>query len=298
MTPKTYQAHAPAKINLALHVTGQRPDGYHDLDSLVVFARKGDFVRIAEADANNFTVTGPFAELLSDKGNNLVLAAHDEFRKTFGETALPCLSIELEKNLPVAAGIGGGSADAAAALQLFAAKAGVSGDPRIPDLAARLGADVPMCLSASPKRVVEIGDTLAGVPHLPPCHALLVNPLKPVPTPDVFARLTKRQNPPLPEPVGNWEHLDDLVAWLEQTRNDLEGPATALVPEIAEITVQMRALHSCRFARMSGSGATVFGLFEFAEDAENAAIQLRNSRPNDWISVMEIHDSGKFDADQ
>lgn len=297
MTPKSYQAHAPAKINLALHVTGRRPDGYHDLDSLVVFARKGDVVRMTEAETGSFRVTGPFADQLEEGADNLVVRAHAAFLKAFGEDALPLLAIELEKNLPVAAGIGGGSADAAAALKLFASMAKAHGDPRLLDVAAGLGADVPMCISPAPKRVQGIGDTVTGISRLPPCHALLVNPLRPVSTPDVFARLTQRRNPPLPD-LDTWKSLDDLVFWLGQTRNDLEAAARELVPEIAAIEEQMRATIGCRFARMSGSGATVFGLFETASAAEHARLQLQTLRPNDWMSVVEIYDGSKFETGQ
>lgn len=298
MTPRKYEAHAPAKINLALHVIGQRSDGYHDLDSLVVFARRGDVVRMVEANVDSFSVTGTFANHLSGSGSNLVCEAHTRFLDAYGKSSLPHLAIELEKNLPITAGIGGGSADAAAALRLFAEIAGAPLDSRLLEVATRLGADVPMCLETQPKRVQRIGDRLTDISGVPACHALLLNPLKPASTPEVFRRLQVREHAPLPEPLGNWGSLDGLVAWLSRTRNDLETTAIELVPEIKLIVAQMKAMAACRFARMSGSGATVFGLFETEQAAEDAARQLRSLRPNDWISVVEICPSGKSDTGQ
>lgn len=297
MIAKSFQGHAPAKLNLALHVTGQRTDGYHELDSLVVFARPGDGVRIQEAQTDSFAVSGIFAASLNADDDNLVLRAKAQFEAAFPELDLPALNIELQKNLPIASGIGGGSADAAATLKLLATIMQVDKDPRVKEAAKQLGADVPMCLSVTPKRVVGVGDQFESVSGVPPCHAILVNPLTPVSTPEVFARLENRQNPSLPERVGDWPTLEALAAYLRSTRNDLQEAALSIVPDVAEIEQAVAALDGCQFARMSGSGATVFGLFETARQAQHAESQLRAQRPNDWIASVEIHDSGGFDAD-
>lgn len=295
MTPKTYQAHAAAKINLALHVTGQRPDGYHDLDSLVVFARPGDVIRAAAGATEAFSITGEFAADLSASDDNLVLKAKALFEQAFAECDLPELEIELVKHLPIASGIGGGSADAAAMLGLLATIAGVSGDGRIIDVARQLGADVPMCVSDRPKRVRGLGDEFDVVSGLPPCNAVLINPLIPVLTPEVFQKLAQRTNSPLPVLPDGWGNVAELATYLQSTRNDLRDTAAALVPEIADLENLVAATDGCHFARMSGSGATVFGLFATAEDTETAALTLRDARPNDWIKSVQIVDSTKFE---
>lgn len=298
MSSTSYQAHAPVKINLALHVIGQRPDGFHELDSLVVFARPGDTVRMEAAGTDSFAVSGEFGSEIGVGADNLVMKAKHRFQTTFVEFNLPNLAIELEKNLPIASGIGGGSADAAATLLLLSSITRGHDDKRVQDIARHLGADVPMCLSTTPKRVRGAGEQIEAIPHFPSCHAVLVNPLKPVSTPQVFAGLAKRDNPPLPDCSDGWNNLDDLATYLDSTRNDLAGAALALVPEIAEIERILRATKKCHFARMSGSGATVFGLFATKTDADQAEEQIRKQRPDDWISTVEIYDSAKFAAGQ
>jgi len=243
---------APAKINLALHVTGRRADGYHLIDSLVAFASIGDRVTVARTDQLSLEIAGPEAGGLKANADNLVLQAARLFDP--GCTA----TITLVKNLPVASGIGGGSADAAATLKALA----TAYDRRVPEPAAtmRLGADVPACMTGRPLRLSGIGDMIADVPPLPALDIVLVNPRIGLATPDVFAALTSRSNAPMHRQLPRWADPAAFCEWLCDMRNDLLEPATRLVPEIASILAAIRDT-GCLFAGMSGSGATCFGLF-------------------------------------
>lgn len=295
MSETSYTGHAAAKVNLALHVTTQREDGYHTLDTLVVFARHGDILSMRRADTDRLVVEGEFVDALPADSDNLVLRAIEKFGAAFPELTVPNLDIVLDKNLPVAAGIGGGSADAAEALNLLSHITGCDPrDPRLDEVAISLGSDVPMCRSVGPKRVWGVGDTYSVIEKFPACHLVLVNPRKPVSTPAVFGGLKDKFNLPLPEFGAGWETLDDLVGFLEETRNDLQVSAALLVPEISEIEQLLRTTFGCRFARMSGSGATVFGLFATGQEAEAAATSMREQRPGDWVSAMEVYDSAKL----
>jgi len=275
-TAETATAFAPAKINLSLHVTGQRADGYHLLDSLVVFAEIGDRVRVTPAETTHLTVTGPRAAGVPTGGDNLVLRA----------AALmdaPPLAIALDKHLPAAAGIGGGSSDAAATLRAIAE---VTGRP-LPDpaAAATLGADLPVCLAARPARMRGVGGRIDPVPPLPPVFLVLVNPAVSVPTPAVFAALATKTNPPMPETMPAWPHAAALAAWLADQRNDLEPPARALAPEIVAALAALSACAGCLLARISGSGATCFGLFETDIAAAAAARQIAAQHPTWWCQA-------------
>lgn len=263
---------APAKINLALHVTGQRADGYHLLDTLVGFASVGDWLELSEG-ATGFSVSGPEAAQVPADGRNSVLAAAG----AFGFTG----ALHLEKHLPVASGIGGGSADAAAAVRGIVALTGQ--EPA--GLAARLlalGADVPMCHASTPARVRGIGEEIAPLP-LPALPVVLVNPRVEVSTPAVFKALTEKGNPPLGAPPAP----ADLLPWLAARRNDLEPPAIALVPAIGEV---LGALRNCGagLARMSGSGATCFGIFTDDSKAGTAARALRARHPGWWVAAARL----------
>lgn len=280
---------APAKINLALHVTRRREDGYHDLQSLVVFADVTDELEAAPANTDTLAITGPFAAGLSTGESNLVSRAVAAFRARWPDAVPAGLAMRLRKNLPVASGIGGGSADAAAALRLLAQQ---STTPiRLADLAelaARLGADVPACLVSMPLVARGVGEILSPLPAFPECHLVLVNPLVPVATPDVFRRLLKKDNPampPLPEPMTRPAQLG---IWLGETRNDLEAPAVELVPEIGRIIARLGKAPGCILARMSGSGATVFGLFGSSAQAHQAAHELRAVTPDHWIAAAPV----------
>lgn len=279
---------APAKVNLALHVVGQRADGYHLLDSLVVFAPEAvDLIDVAATptDGDSIAVTGPFSASLTNDGDNILIKALALSRSILSGrgVGLPPIAVTLDKRLPVASGIGGGSADAAALLRWIAGAAPAA----LVDLMAaaiELGADVPMCCDGRPARVRGIGETVVPLPAMPALPLLLVNPRVPVATPTVFKALTRRDNGRLPDlPATGFADIEALVAWLAQTRNDLEAPAIGLVPEIDAIGEALRS-RGALFARMSGSGATVFGLFASAAEAMSARRQLAKDRPDWWIS--------------
>ncbi len=272
--------HAPAKINLALHVTGQRADGFHLLESLVVFTEFGDRITVAAADEDSFVVMGHFAAQVPLDGGNLVIRARDALREANPEATAAPVAITLEKNLPIASGIGGGSSDAAAALRALARHWSIDGDLSM--LALTLGADVPMCLLARPllaRGIGEIVDRLENYPSLP---LVLVNPGVGIATPDVFRSLASRENPSFSPPPADPEPAH-VIEWLRATRNDLETPAKALAPAIAEALDALRGTGAA-FARMSGSGATCFGVFETADAAANAAKAIELARPG-WFAI-------------
>lgn len=272
---------APAKINLALHVTGQRADGYHLIESLVVFAGPGDRVAVEAADQDDFSVTGPFASSLPAAEGNLVLRVRDLLRLYFGAAAQHPVALKLEKNLPVASGIGGGSSDAAAAFRLLVRHWKLDASQEdLARIALELGADVPMCLASRPLVARGIGEKLepaAGFPSLP---LLLINPGVPLETRAVFARLVKRANQGLGA-LPRCESLAGIVRWLHSTRNDLQAPALSLLPEIADALGLLDA-QGALLSRMSGSGATCFGIFGSAEAAEEAAGKITRQRPG-WF---------------
>ena len=278
---------ACAKINLALHVTGRRADGYHLLDTLVAFADVGDTLSMTPAPALSLRVTGPFAASLggSDPADNLVLRAARLLIDMTGAERGAVLT--LDKNLPVASGIGGGSADAAAALRLIGPHWGI--DPRSPRLMERavaLGADVPMCLLSQPARARGIGEILEPLAGpMPRAGVLMVNPGVAVATPDVFRALDVRENPPLPELPARFRTLDDLVGWMAATRNDLAAPAQKVAPVIGRVLERLEALPGARIARLSGSGATCFALFGTEFDAEAAARTLSMAEPGWWVAA-------------
>ena len=281
---------APAKINLALHVRRRRPDGYHDLETLFAFATDGDLITVEAAKTNSFTITGPFAaallpppnttpakagaQLRTDSENaprspsnapwngNLVTAAADAFTTAFAlETHH---AITLEKHLPIASGIGGGSADAAATLRALARLHGISPvDPRLHEIAAKLGADVPACLANRTTLGTGKGDTLTNLEGLSGTPLLLVNPGVAVSTAAVFKAWDGEDRGPIPE--------GDLLTRALEGRNDLEPPALTLAPVIAEVRTLLDAAKDVLLSRMSGSGATCFALFETPEARDAAA---------------------------
>ncbi|CAD7053105.1 4-(cytidine 5'-diphospho)-2-C-methyl-D-erythritol kinase [Pseudorhizobium endolithicum] len=276
---------ARAKINLALHVVGQRPDGYHLLESLVTFADIGDRLTFMPSDRDRLTISGPFSGSIAPDASNLVARARDGLRHLLtkrGLTASPA-AIHLEKNLPVASGIGGGSADAAATLRgllrLWQAEAFAADD--MDALALSLGADVPMCLRERPALARGIGEDLSPLADLPALPLVLGNPLRGVSTPEVFSRLRSKRNPGM-EAFGT----SDWITLLSRLRNDLEDPARELVPEIGEISALIAA-QGARLTRMSGSGATCFGIFASRAEAEQAAAALRTLRPDWYFQAAE-----------
>ncbi len=269
---------APAKVNLTLHVTGQRDDGYHLLDSLVVFPNIGDSITTSPADSLSLTIGGPQAAHLVVGRDNLVLRA----ARLMGAT----VALTLEKRLPVASGIGGGSADAAATLRLLSR---VLQRP-LPDAAAilGLGADVPACLAGRALRMSGVGEVIMDVPPLPVLNILLVNPGVSVATPRVFSALKGCYNPPMVADLPAWPDARAFCDWLKLQRNDLESPAISLAPEITQALTLMRQT-DCLFAGMSGSGATCFGLFPpDGHSAEAARAHLFTERPDWWAAVGQI----------
>ena len=278
---QTISENAPAKVNLALHVTGRRHDGYHLLDTLVVFTEAGDRVSIRRSEQDAFAISGPFSPNLPTDGSNLVLRARDMLRTLAGECAVP-VAIALEKNLPVASGIGGGSSDAAAALRALARLWNVElAADELAQAALALGADLPMCLAARPLFARGIGEALTPVEGLPRLHVVLANPGVVVATPAVFAALERRDNPPLPALPARPDFAA-FAGWLEAARNDLEAPAIAIAPQIASCLAALRDAGAA-LARMSGSGATCFGLFPSRQDAAQAASAIAAAHPSWYI---------------
>lgn len=269
-------AFAPAKVNLTLHVTGRRADGYHLLDSLVVFAEAGDRLTAAPADELALAVTGPLAAGVPTGADNLVLRAARLLSPDRGA------AITLEKHLPAAAGIGGGSSDAAAALRALSALWVVP----MPGVAAlmTLGADVPVCAHAAPVRMAGLGEVLTPAPALPPFWMVLANPRVAVSTRAVFKALATPDNPPMPADLPVLPDAAALADWLITQRNDLEAPARGICPAIGPVLRAISALPGCLLSRMSGSGATCFGIFGSAEEAEGAAAALRMYQPEWWVA--------------
>ena len=278
---------APAKINLALHVTGQRDDGYHLLDTLVVFTEVGDRLSFAPAQIDQLIVKGRHADALAgeDPSSNLVWKAMAALRAHGLKANAPCppVCIELEKNLPVASGIGGGSSDAAAALRgLIRLWKLVIAPNELSDLALSLGADVPMCLIGKPLFVKGIGEDVAPAINFPALHLVLLNPGVAIATPDIFKALAKKSNKPLTR-GANLSAIHALREWLSAQRNDLQEPALALQPVIREA---LAALHEsgALVARMSGSGATCFGIFSSEASAAQASKAIF-SKHRGWFVV-------------
>ncbi|MBO6639483.1 MAG: 4-(cytidine 5'-diphospho)-2-C-methyl-D-erythritol kinase [Roseitalea sp.] len=284
------EARAPAKINLCLHVTGRRADGYHLLDSLVVFADAdaADRVTVMLADNDRLAVTGPETAALGtgNDTDNLAAKARDWLRAQIHAGAGP-VAIGLEKNLPVASGIGGGSADAGATLRLLARLWKVEaaiGAGRFDTMCSALGADIAMCVHGGALRARGIGERIEPVDELPALPSVLVNPRIAVATPSVFAALETRNNAPIPSlPSGGFADPAALADWLTaNTRNDLAPPARALVPAIDAVLGALEASGTL-MARMSGSGATCFGLFATRQHALDAAETMAGAWPDWWI---------------
>lgn len=276
---------ARAKVNLALHITGQREDGYHTLDSLVVFPQVGDRVLVELSPRLSLDIEGPFAaQIGSNPSDNLVYKAAQLLSEHV--PAATGAMIGLEKNLPVSAGIGGGSADAAAALRALAKLWGASPSiSQLSKLSLSLGADVPMCLQETPARVRGIGEVIEPVSGFPSGAIVLVNPLIELPTPSVFKALEKRDNSPMPEFPAHFEDIMDLAGWLKTCRNDLQTPAISLAPQIADVLEVLSAQPETLLARMSGSGATCFALCATLPEAEAIATRLAESESNWWIAA-------------
>lgn len=287
---------APAKVNLALHVVGRRADGFHLLDTLVAFTGDGDLLEVEDGAEDDFFVSGHYAAHVPIGSGNLVTRARDLLRETFGGDAHAPVRLHLEKNLPVASGVGGGSADAAAALRLLARHWDLAiNETDLIRLGLRLGADVPMCLASKPLIARGIGEALETLPAFPALPLVLVNPNIPLSTPEVFSALERRHNAPLPA----LEDLPDAataVRWLDGARNDLEMPARRLVPQIEDGLGALRRAGALT-ARMSGSGATCFGIFSSADAAARARRALACEHPEWFVLETETLAAEQPDAD-
>jgi 4-diphosphocytidyl-2-C-methyl-D-erythritol kinase len=277
---------APAKINLTLRVLGRRADGYHELESLVAFADLADTLALQPGGETALTISGPFAAACGPVGDNLVLKAV----AALGERVegLKAGRFQLNKHIPVAGGIGGGSADAAAALRLLARANGLSlGDARLAASAKSVGADVPVCLDPRPRVMRGVGEQLSAPIDLPPLAVLLVNPKVPLPTRDVFAALAGAA--PGPKELGEVpREREALIGFLGIYDNDLTQAAIARVPVVADLLSALRGLPGLRLARMSGSGPTCFALFASANEAAAAARRLRAGHPAWWVHAGTI----------
>jgi 4-diphosphocytidyl-2-C-methyl-D-erythritol kinase len=282
---------APAKVNLTLHVLGRRPDGYHALESLVAFAGAGDTLTLAPGGALGLAVKGPTgAQAGPIEGNLIVKAARALAERVEG---LRWGAFHLVKRLPVAAGVGGGSSDAAAALRLLARLNDLPlDDSAVRDAARATGADVPVCLAPCARMMAGAGERIGPALRLPHLFAVLVNPGVPVETPSVFKRLGLQPG----EGFARGAHpaveaglpRDRLVDRLAQARNDLEPPALALAPAIGEALGLLRRTAGCRLARMSGSGATVFALYDDCAASAAAAKTIRRERPGWWVQATVL----------
>jgi len=281
---------APAKVNLTLHVLGRRPDGYHEIDSLVAFAEIGDRLTFRPGERLELAVSGPTGAAAGASEDNLVLKAARALAARVEGLRLG--AFVLDKQLPVAAGLGGGSSDAAAALRLLAEANGLSlQDTRLPAAAQATGADVPVCLDPKARLMRGIGEIVSEPLHLPEIAAVLVNPGVAVPTKDVFAALgaSALTGPPEPDEfIAIDADAASLVPLLAGRRNDLQTPAIKLQPVIADVLRALERSANCLLARMSGSGATCFGLFGSSGTAEEAARRLQAAHSSWWVRATTL----------
>jgi 4-diphosphocytidyl-2-C-methyl-D-erythritol kinase len=282
---------ARAKVNLTLSVRGRRADGYHDLESLVAFAGTGDTLTLEPGPELGLTIGGPRGEGLESDESNLVLRAARALAAQFGP--LRWGRFHLVKRLPVASGIGGGSADAAGALRLLARLNGLSlSDPALQRVALSVGADVPVCLESRARVMSGIGETLGPALRLPPLFAVLVNPGVPVATKDVFRELGLSPGQTLSRERIDWAaHIsgrEGLFAKLCSSTNDLEAPARRVAPVLEPLLQRLKELPGCRLARMSGSGATCLALFDDCRASAAAAKALLRQKPGWWVKATML----------
>jgi 4-diphosphocytidyl-2-C-methyl-D-erythritol kinase len=290
--PQYLTERAPAKINLTLHVTARRADGWHMLESLIAFSRAGDTLALAEGQPLALTVDGPDAAASGRVKDNLVLRAANHFAEAFPGAKLG--AFHLVKRLPVAAGLGGGSSDAAAALRLLASANALSiEEPGIVEAARMTGADVPICLMRRARMMRGVGDELGPFLDLPPLVCLLVNPGAPVETKSVFARMNIL--PGAETSFGGHPALypnmpvDALIAALRKGRNDMESAACLFAPVIGDVLAVLSAARGCRLARMSGSGATCFAIFPDCRSAASARQAILRSHPSWWAKTCVVN---------
>lgn len=272
---------AHAKLNLTLHVTGKLPNGYHELDSLVVFTEFGDNLALEPANEFLLVTNGPFSKALPPVSENIILSALRQF-----EGKGTSVKVFLEKSIPVSAGLGGGSTNASEALRLAANYLGYPLTFDSQQLVA-IGSDLPVCLVGKPSIVKGLGENLTILDRFFKFPVLLVNPNKPVSTREVYRQLTKVDNPPL-TPFPDKGNQQDVIAWLKEQRNDLESTAILLCPEIKSILSKLREQEGCLLARMSGSGGTCFGIFQTMEQVTKAEGKIKHHQPEWWIQPTRI----------
>ncbi len=274
-----------AKINLFLHILGKRPDGYHDLESLFYFPEVYDEIEITEGTGDRLQVTGRFGSDLQENLNQNIILKTYSLLKILYSTKLPDLNFKLTKNLPVASGIGGGSANAATVLKALNEnyKLGLSAS-QLYKIGARLGADVPACIMDRTCFAQGIGDVLADVGEFPKLNILLVNPLVPVSTAEIFKMGFGVYTAPLKKNLS-FKTTQNLLDLLEGTRNDLENNAKKICPEINDVLNSIKAQSGCLLSRMSGSGATCFGIFETKDKALIAKDTILSKNPGWWTEV-------------
>lgn len=279
---------AKAKINLTLEVVGKRRDGYHELNSLVAFASYGDCLTFQEGEKEDLVISGPFAFGL--EGENLILKAANFITSSYPDVQSGVFS--LDKRLPVASGIGGGSADAAAALRLLSSQ--ISGGLEgldYAEIARALGADIPVCIEQKPVMMSGIGDILKPIEGLVPLHAVLVNPGVPVSTGEIFRRLNASE---IIEDEGSqvalpaFSTLDDVLGYMTKHGNDLQAVAEDIEPAVVEVIKALQEQEGYRIARMSGSGATCFGIYENDAQAQKAASEISKSYESWWVQPCII----------
>ncbi len=285
MSGEKLVAHAPAKINLTLHIHGRREDGFHELESLVAFTASGDTLSLEPGDLT-LVIDGPTAQAAGPMDDNLVIAAARALAQRV--PGLRMGGFHLTKRLPVAAGIGGGSSDAAAALRLLARLNGmVPDDARLFDAAAQIGSDVPVCLAAQARMMRGRGELLGPLIALPQLFAVLVNPGVPVETKAVFSRIGLKPGAASgfgghPD-IGEKPSREELFAALKKGRNDMEDAASVMAPVIGHCLAVLAAARGARLARMSGSGATCFALFDDCRAAKAAGCVIRRDHPEWWV---------------
>jgi len=278
---------APAKLNFFLHITGRRPDGYHLIESLAGFAQFGDIIEISVAQTLSLSVEGPFAEALTGNGaNNLIVrAAHSLNKHTGGQRGA---HIRLHKNIPIGAGLGGGSSDAAVALKGLAQFWQLAiKENDLHTLAVSLGSDVLVCLMQKPSWISGIGEQVYAVDMVVGGWVVLVNPGVPLLTADVYRQFSGDFSP-VSEPPQSIKSFDALVKFMQSRHNALEAPAMTLQPIISEILAVLRATTGCAVARMSGSGATCFALYDNEQQARGAAQHMERTRPVWWVQVTKL----------
>jgi len=289
-SPALFVENAPAKVNLTLRVLGRRSDGYHEIESLVAFAEFGDTLSYSPGGELALTVRGPNAAKAGENADNLVLKAAQALAARVAGLGLG--AFQLDKRLPVAAGLGGGSADAAAALRLLARANNLPlDDGRLHDAARVTGADVPVCLDPRPRLMRGIGEILSGPLKLPALPAVLANPGAVLPTKSVFAAWKRAASEPLAldvTAVAKIANREEYLQLLATQANDLESAAIAVEPAVAEVLAALRVLAGCRLARMSGSGATCFALFSSAAAAIEAAKALSSKYPHWWVRASAL----------